>query len=107
VCRDRSAICYRERDSNMATATRKTRNATSRKKTVAIDSALGAEKNGLFEELAAEAKVYIDLVRRLKSMPEKDSRREDLEGELYGSIAHLSTHATLLLEEIDKATDKL
>ncbi len=91
----------------MATATRKTRSVFARKKTVAIDRALGAEKNRLFEEPAAEAKVYIDLVRRLKSMPEKDPRRDDLEGELYGSIAHLSTHATLLLEEIDKATDKL
>jgi len=58
-------------------------------------------------QLASEAKVYIDLIRRLKSLPENDPRRDDWEGELYGSIAHLSTHATLLLEEIDKATDRL
>ncbi len=91
----------------MATATRKTRGTAARKKAVAIDSALGAEKNELLEELAAEAKVYIELLRKLKSMPESDPRRADLEGELYGSIAHLSTHATLLLEEIDKAIDRL
>ncbi len=91
----------------MATATRKTRGTAARKKAVAIDSALGAEKNELLEELAAEAKVYIELLRKLKSIPESDLRRADLEGELYGSIAHLSTHATLLLEEIDKAIDRL
>ncbi len=91
----------------MAKTVRKTRGAAVGKKVVAIDSTLGVEKNILIEELAAEAKIYVSLVRRLKSMPENDPGRADIEGELYGSIAHLSVHATLLLEEIDRAIDKL
>ncbi|WP_457637571.1 hypothetical protein [Oceanithermus sp.] len=74
---------------------------------VAIDSALGKEGNLLIEELAQEARIFVGLVNRLRLLPPYDPLRADLEGELYGSIAHLGTHATLLLEEIDRAMDKM
>ncbi len=72
----------------------------------AICSILGSSRNVLFEELAEEAELYLNLLEKLKRSP-AEAQREDLETELYASVNHLWIHAKLLVETIDEAMDGL
>ena len=47
----------------------------------------------LLDELAEEAQAYLALLDRHRA-------GEDIAGELYGSVAHLGTHAGLLSERL-------
>jgi hypothetical protein len=58
----------------------------------------------LLHELADEAKRYLALLARLESLPEGDER-DELEGELYGSIAHLASHSSQLQEHLEMLAD--
>ncbi|MEX2534980.1 MAG: hypothetical protein WD273_05200 [Trueperaceae bacterium] len=52
----------------------------------------------LWEELAVEARTYIDLLERLKMTPLDAPGRHELEKELMSSLSHLQVHS-LVLEE--------
>lgn len=60
----------------------------------------------LLEELADEARHYLDLIARLREMPDGDER-EDVEADLYASISHLAGHAGVMLEHLDDLADRL
>ena len=70
---------------------------------MAVEQSLGPKANPLWEELAEEAERYVQLVRRLKTLPQDDPERAELEGELYASLSHLAVHARLLLERLERA----
>ena len=60
-------------------------------------NALHRRNNVLLDELAEEAHSYLKVLARLRA-------GEDVLGELYGSVAHLGAHASLLGERlIDEA----
>lgn len=52
----------------------------------------------LHEELAQEARTYLALL-------ERQSRGDDVEGELYASTAHLGSHATLLADHLETESE--
>lgn len=80
--------------------------ATENPKTSPVHGDLGASFDRLFDELAEEAEVYTKLLGQLKHTPIGEALRDDLEGELYGSLAHLATHAALLLDAVDEALNR-
>lgn len=47
----------------------------------------------LLDELADEARTYLQLLARRQA-------GENVEGDLFGSVAHLGTHASLLQERL-------
>jgi hypothetical protein len=54
----------------------------------------GAVSNRLFDELSDEARQYLKLVERLKTLPPEHLEREGLEDQLFSSLAHLAAHAS-------------
>jgi hypothetical protein len=58
----------------------------------------------LLRELADEAKRYLELLRKLESVPAGEER-DNLEGELYGAIAHLASHSSQLQEHLEILAD--
>ncbi len=54
----------------------------------------------LLRELAEEAERYLGLLKRLEALPEGEER-DEVEGELYGSIAHLASHSHQLQEHLE------
>ncbi len=59
----------------------------------------------LLKELADEAKHYLAILKRLKTLPAGDER-DEVEGDLYGSIAHLAVHSEQLREHLDRLVEK-
>ena len=59
----------------------------------------------LLKELADEAKRYIAILKRLKTLPAGDER-DEAEGDLYGSIAHLAAHSEQLREHLDRLVEE-
>lgn len=59
-------------------------------------------QNALWEELAEEAMHYLELVKALKQLPANHPDRDILEAALYGSMAHLETHARAMNETMQK-----
>jgi hypothetical protein len=60
----------------------------------------------LLLELADEAKRYLRLLEKLKSLPAGDER-EDVEAELYASISHFRSHSEITLECLDELVERL
>lgn len=58
-------------------------------------------QNVLWDELADEARHYLELIAALKQLPPQHADRDVLETALYGSIAHLELHARVMSETID------
>ena len=59
----------------------------------------------IWEELADEAEVYLELYKRLSKEPPDSPEREALEDKMVMSLAHLSVHSRVLYESIDEALD--
>ncbi len=60
----------------------------------------------LLEELAEEAKDYLELLERLRANL-GGYERDKLEGDLYASISHLKSHSTITLECLDELAERL
>jgi hypothetical protein len=58
-------------------------------------------KNTLWNELADEARHYLELVEALKKLPADHPDRDVLETSLYGSLSHLEIHARGMNEAIN------
>jgi hypothetical protein len=58
-------------------------------------------KNVLWDELADEARHYLELVDALKKIPVDHPDRDVLETALYGSLSHLEIHARVMNETIN------
>ena len=58
-------------------------------------------QNVLWNELADEARHYLELIAALKQLPSQHVDRDILEIALYGSIAHLEVHARGMGETMD------
>ena len=59
----------------------------------------------LLNELADEARRYLELLERLKAAT--GEHRDDLEGELYASVSHFRSHSEVTLECLDELLDAL
>ena len=59
----------------------------------------------IWEELADEAEVYLELYKRLSQEPLESPEREALEDKLILSLAHLSIHSRVLYESVDEALE--
>ncbi len=60
----------------------------------------------LLEELAEEARHYLELLERLKANP-SDYERGHLEGDLYASVSHFKSHSEVTLECLDELVEGL
>jgi hypothetical protein len=60
------------------------------------------------DELVEECARFIQLVARLRQLPEGESpRRDELETEFFGSLAHLKEHTASLSEWVDQLIEAL
>lgn len=65
----------------------------------------GVMGNLFWQELAEEARVYSDLLKRLERAPPDAPEREALEDAIVSSLAHLASHSAVLYESVDKAIE--
>ena len=64
-------------------------------------------QNALWNELADEARHYLELIAALKQLPLQHADRDVLETALYGSIAHLEGHARVMGETMDAELEQV
>ena len=64
-------------------------------------------QNALWDELADEARHYLELIAALKQLPLQHADRDVLETALYGSIAHLEGHARVMGETMDAELERV
>lgn len=89
----------------MATSDSKEK-SEAREKTLATILALpGVVGEPIWQELADEAEVYLQLYKRLSKEPLDSPDREALEEKMILSLAHLATHSQILYASIDDALE--
>jgi hypothetical protein len=59
----------------------------------------------LLDELAEEAKRFVELLEELKGTPKDSEKYDELDGEVYASVVHLKVHAATLQESLDEIED--
>lgn len=64
-------------------------------------------QNILWDELADEARHYLELIAALKQLPSQHVDRDIFEIALYGSVAHLELHARGMGETMDAELEQV
>jgi hypothetical protein len=65
----------------------------------------GVVSNRFWNELAEEARAYINLLDRLTRTATDASEREELEDRMISSLSHLAMHSSVLYESVDEAIE--
>ena len=89
----------------MAHASSKEKSSAREKTLGRILTLPGVVGEPVWKELADEARVYLELYKRLSQEPLDSSEREALEDKMILSLAHLSIHSGVLYDSIDEVLD--
>ena len=57
----------------------------------------------IWQELAEETRVYLELIERLETLPLDAAEREELENQLVDSLTHIAVHSGALHDQVSDA----